>query len=37
MSGVGQLGTMGGDDLLQLEKQPLPESTKVPGHGWSGV
>lgn len=37
MCRVGQLGAMGGNDLLQLEKQPLPESTKIPGHGWSGV
>jgi hypothetical protein len=37
MCRVGQLGAMGGDDLLQLEKQPLPESSKVPGHGGSGV
>lgn len=37
MRGVSQLGAMGGDDLLQFEKQPLPESSKVPGHGGSGV
>ena len=37
MCWVGQLGAMGGNDLLQLEEQPLPESTKVPGHGGSGV
>ncbi len=37
MRRVGQLGAMGGNDLLQLEEQPLPESAKVPGHGGSGV
>lgn len=37
MCRISQFGAMGGNDLLQLEEQPLPESAKVPGHGGSGV
>lgn len=37
LGGVGQLGTVRCNDLLQLEEEPLPEATKVPRHGRSGV